>query len=121
MDLLLSDHRPRSRESATPVIAGQHSSTDQPHRYRRIGRLPSRCPPKSASDCQKNLSGTSARSPAAATHHLKSLARRRSSHRLTGNTPAAARQASLQRPEFSDSFESVQTALFRAAKSQLCG
>jgi hypothetical protein len=66
-DLLLSDHRPRRSESASPVIAGQHSSTDRPHRYHCMGRLPSCCPPKPASDHQKNLSGTSARSPAAAT------------------------------------------------------
>jgi hypothetical protein len=36
---------------------------------------------------------------------LSSLTRRRNSHHLTGNTPAAAQQVSLQRPEFSDILE----------------
>jgi hypothetical protein len=60
-----SDHRPRSSESATPVIVGQQSSPDRTA-IARIGRLPSRCPPKLVSDRRKDLSSRSARSPAAA-------------------------------------------------------
>jgi ferredoxin-like protein FixX len=43
------------------------------------------------------------------------LARRSSSHRLTGNTPAAARRASLQRPEFSDILEVHKRPFLRPA------
>jgi hypothetical protein len=102
-NLLLSGHRSGTSESATTVIADQHSSTDRPHCSRRIGRLLSRCPSKPASD-RPEISWRSL--------FRNSLTRPLAARIVYRQCSSRCRHASLQPPELSH----IRMALFRATR-----